>query len=442
MDGKLLLDDTFETVFDSESDTDSLLNDTTETVFDDLDDIIINLKETVSECEVAVDQPFSPLLNLNTEPYLSLPEVGLDIDINISPAKVTSNVSRTSSSHNNNMESQNDNFFLHLSISTEPENMEDGESDTGSDNQSLSPLLHSISESILDVGLSDFHIGPEDCNTMDTSMPSPIVASQDNNCYRPMHMSVLPQQSKSKDQDNDTNDSDSGSDIDTCASDTDIVKPTYLPCNAKARKTKDGFRSPHDIVQMQCCSKLCLQRLSVIDILDCQNLMKEKNEIRQKQFILDVLKTHSSLSNIGQKVILDTNLIINGNNMCTQSWCTVHNVSKWRFNQCINSIKNKKLSTIHGNKVALAGMKEKTTSALAWMTFLFKRMGDYMPHKDVIHLPHSWTRRYLYERMIGELLARGMMNCELISYAHFTKTWKKNLPQYVISKVCTTNMRS
>lgn len=117
-------------------------------------------------------------------------------------------------------------------------------------------------------------------------------------------------------------------------------------------------------------------------------------------------------------------------------WCITHNVSDWRYKDCVTQLKKGKTQIVHANtRLSGSGKKEKTTTALAWMSCLFKRVGDYMPHKDVIHLPHTWTKKNLYRRMVRELTDRGALKMDIVSYEHLTRIWKENLPQYIISKV-------
>ncbi|XP_071851801.1 uncharacterized protein [Apostichopus japonicus] len=77
-------------------------------------------------------------------------------------------------------------------------------------------------------------------------------------------------------------------------------------------------------------------------------------------------------------------------------------------------------------------MCHRTIKSLAWMSDLFKRMGDYMPHKTLVHLPHTWTKRLVYERMTRELVTQNELPGGFISYEHFTRIWQEKLPQFTI----------
>lgn len=173
--------------------------------------------------------------------------------------------------------------------------------------------------------------------------------------------------------------------------------------SSTARKSQGGFDiNPLSVLQTQCCSDTCLLKLCVYDVLECRRQMQRLNESQQKQFIVDTLASHSSVRNTGRKLIVEINLVINSKGVCGKAWCAMYNVSQWRYRQCIEAIKKGKTRIVHGNKVANSHAEDKTSSALAWMTCLFERMGDYMPHKDVIHLPHTWKKDFFIIECAGK----------------------------------------
>ncbi|XP_072028306.1 uncharacterized protein [Amphiura filiformis] len=64
--------------------------------------------------------------------------------------------------------------------------------------------------------------------------------------------------------------------------------------------------------------------------------------------------------------------------------------------------------------------------------------GDFMPHKDQIHLPSTWTKRFVYNKMKTEHIDRGIPAKDIISEPHFRTIWRQQFPEYVISKVIFT----
>ena len=61
--------------------------------------------------------------------------------------------------------------------------------------------------------------------------------------------------------------------------------------------------------------------------------------------------------------------------------------------------------------------------------------GDFMPHKNRIHLPSTWTRRSAYIKLKEEHMARGTPAKDIISEPYFRTIWREQFPEYVISKV-------
>ncbi|XP_070534107.1 uncharacterized protein [Ptychodera flava] len=68
------------------------------------------------------------------------------------------------------------------------------------------------------------------------------------------------------------------------------------------------------------------------------------------------------------------------------------------------------------------------------MRHLFERIGDYMPHKEEIHLPSCYRKKSLYERMAREFRERGKSENDIICYDYFIRLWKIHLPEFIISK--------
>ena len=56
------------------------------------------------------------------------------------------------------------------------------------------------------------------------------------------------------------------------------------------------------------------------------------------------------------------------------------------------------------------------------LDILFSSVGDYMPHKQALHLPSMLTVKAVYERMQLDL-------GQTVSQAQFYKLWNQNFPQ-------------
>ncbi|XP_070555005.1 uncharacterized protein [Ptychodera flava] len=195
---------------------------------------------------------------------------------------------------------------------------------------------------------------------------------------------------------------------------------------------------------MECCGDECLGELSKNAIKDAEREFKEiGNEDRQRQFILNKIIEHSTLKVVNGKKVVTTNLVIKGVPVCNSAWCHVLNISAKRFASVVHLYKENIITIKRGNSGRMR-MTEKTTVCLTWMQFLFERIGDYMPHKTEVHLPPSWTKDRLYNRMVSELLERKYGRNMIISRGHFQRIWAQHLPEFKIMKgkqdfpVCTT----
>ena len=75
----------------------------------------------------------------------------------------------------------------------------------------------------------------------------------------------------------------------------------------------------------------------------------------------------------------------------------------------------------------------KSTDAKAWMNVFFEKVGDQMPHKAQVHLPHFLTKKNVYMMMKRGMQERGQHNT--ISLSHFYTIWKDAFRDVVIPKV-------
>lgn len=188
----------------------------------------------------------------------------------------------------------------------------------------------------------------------------------------------------------------------------------------------------------KCCDSNCMSKLSISDLCVCQEHMLNKSEAKQKQFILTEISKHTlmsiSASRHCSKPTSQHRFIIGGKYVCVNAWCIAYSVSNWRFKECLKLHEAGRVK-VHDGNLGKRKKCEKTKVALAWMTDLFKRLGDYMPHRSVVNLPHTWTNKEVYERMRLELKERNEINVGTISYEHFTRIWLEHLPQFVIPTV-------
>lgn len=145
-------------------------------------------------------------------------------------------------------------------------------------------------------------------------------------------------------------------------------------------------REPIAILTTECCKKACFKNVSVTDLEVAEELLKQKNEADQLQFVLTNLWLYSKRIHTPgvRRIVVQHNLLLNGNSVCPEAWCLAHNCSQKRFAKCTFLFKKGVRSISHGNK-GKRKMHLKGTTALAWMKHVFPRIGDFMPHKTQVN---------------------------------------------------------
>jgi hypothetical protein len=74
-----------------------------------------------------------------------------------------------------------------------------------------------------------------------------------------------------------------------------------------------------------------------------------------------------------------------------------------------------------------------TNTTLSWMHDFFSKHGECMPDRDTIHIPDNFSRREIYNLYKGYV--EGVEgNGNFITYAYFTRIWKKQFNNVCIPK--------
>lgn len=205
-----------------------------------------------------------------------------------------------------------------------------------------------------------------------------------------------------------------------------------VSCSQKRRRFSQQVQPCLSIYKQECCDSNCVMDFSPVELKELQVKFKDfGDEVSQKQFILDQIRQHSK----GSTKRADSKLFVFGKPVCEKAWCSLYNVSEWRFKLCLRLFRQGVVNVAHGN-LHSKRVSSKTTRSLAWMRYLFERIGDWMPHKSQVHLPTSSTKKYFYDRMVKEFEADfGLPPDNNITYEYFTEIWSKQLPEFIIPKV-------
>ncbi|XP_070553722.1 uncharacterized protein [Ptychodera flava] len=201
---------------------------------------------------------------------------------------------------------------------------------------------------------------------------------------------------------------------------------------AKRRRYSAPMRRPTDVLQMPCCGDRCMETLSLNDITESEQAFKMSlNEIEQGHYILRQITQHSYTYHGKTRSKLIMNLVIHGRRVCEVAWCNVHDISHRRFTKYANQVKLGVTNISHGNR-GKKRMQEKTSRAISWMRFHFERIGDFMPHKNIVRLPTFMKKCDLWELMKTQLMEKEFYS--LLSYGYFCDIWRKHLPEFRTGK--------
>lgn len=168
------------------------------------------------------------------------------------------------------------------------------------------------------------------------------------------------------------------------------MKPVGVTSDQESGRRKlprhKAFPDPIDVLKEPCCIDKCIRNLSPIEIEQCQQLMKNKDEPGQLKLIIKEIQMHTNLKRNSRNLLdHNFNFVIAGKSVCLNAWGLVFNVGKKRFRKAIRHVKKGHFNPTHGNK----GIKRPTakqTSALGWMRQTFERIGECGPKRFFLML--------------------------------------------------------
>lgn len=180
-----------------------------------------------------------------------------------------------------------------------------------------------------------------------------------------------------------------------------------------------------DVLSMSGCGQNCaatIHNIGEFDILSYHYYFTQLPKTAKKQWILDYLHTHSTSDG-------DITFIISGKQVCQDIWIATLGVSvSWFYKIRQLSLKGS-LRMVTAPKQVL----QKTYEAVEWMRQYFELIGDYMPHRMVVHLPSFLSKISVYHKMISHFKLREKQH--LISKSQFFLLWKKHFGHVTIPSV-------
>jgi hypothetical protein len=117
--------------------------------------------------------------------------------------------------------------------------------------------------------------------------------------------------------------------------------------------------------------------------------------------------------------------------LCRKAFKTIHSIG----NLCLSRIQTRLekdtsfYSKVHHGRES----GPLTNTTLSWMRDFFSKHGECMPDIDTIHILNNFSRREIYNLYKGYV--EGVEgNGNFITYAYFTRIWKKQFNNFCITK--------
>lgn len=181
------------------------------------------------------------------------------------------------------------------------------------------------------------------------------------------------------------------------------------------------------LLESECCKERCFAKLTLLEAENARERFKSKSTTQQNQFLLDSCAiTSSACAQVSPK-----SLMLEGKSVCHSAFVTLLGVSSRRYKRIFSQSRSGVVQITR--KPSTRGSSMKSTEALAWMNAYFDLIGEKMPHKNQIHLPHFLTKGDVYDIMKRELKDEGLT--QVISSSHFYRLWNHQFKNVVIPAV-------
>lgn len=170
---------------------------------------------------------------------------------------------------------------------------------------------------------------------------------------------------------------------------------------------------------------MCIRRLSYKDIEQVRNKFYGlRTETAQNQYVIDYLHQHSGSG--GEHLYT-----VGGIEICEKCWRFSYGLRIKRFSRLKQKFSNGTIIVEHG-RYGLTHPSDATIRTLSWMDIFFKKIGDQMPTKKVIHLPSCLTKADVYGLAFDDLNSGGLSSP---SPTTFYRLWQTHFTDVVIPKV-------
>ena len=181
-----------------------------------------------------------------------------------------------------------------------------------------------------------------------------------------------------------------------------------------------------DVFNMTGCLTQCARKghnISPLEILSYHHYFSQLPKYAKLQWIVDYINTHSTHA-------MDVTFMISGKIVCQSLWMSTLGICTSLYFKAKNKASN---GCIHVFKDIHRKPLERSNQAVAWMHNYFSLVGDYMPHRMVVHLPSNLSKLLVYHRMADEMKRRR--HEQVVSQSQFFRLWDDNFSHVKIPKV-------
>lgn len=185
--------------------------------------------------------------------------------------------------------------------------------------------------------------------------------------------------------------------------------------------------STEEVVLKNCCDENCLGKVSVADVIYAREGFYEKSEVDQNQHVLTYMHQHRKRESSSTDCVY----VIGGAVVCENAWRLVMGIKRTRFQSLKKKVTSGVVLIEHGRK-GMCYTSAASTNISSWMSSFFKKVGDRMPMKEMIHLPSCLSKQDVYSIACDDLEGNGLATC---GRSTFFQLWKSQYSHVVIPKV-------
>jgi hypothetical protein len=204
------------------------------------------------------------------------------------------------------------------------------------------------------------------------------------------------------------------------------IRPFYIdPKHSSYTRSRKEFLtksiSIKELISSECCQKNCLKSMDYMYALNKRKTYLAMNKSMQNSYLTGCMISTNTVYDYRIGNIL----------LCRKAFKKIHSIGNLRLSRIQTRLEKDPsfYSKVHHGRES----GPFTNTALSWMRDFFSKHGECMPDRDTIHIPDNFSRREIYNLYKGYAEdVEGKDN--FITYAYFTRIWKKQFNNVRIPK--------